>query len=347
MSQSNKTIKCVVWDLDNTIWDGVLLEGNKVQLKPEIVQIIIELDKRGILHSIASKNTYENTMEKLTQFGIQKYFLFPQINWSAKSISIEHIAKALNLSLDSFAFIDDQDYELEEVSTSHPEVLCIHANSTHGILYTERFNPRFITEDSQKRRLMYIDDIKRKSYEEEFQGPKLDFLKSLNMEMSLSEASEEDLRRVEELTLRTHQLNTTGYTFTYDELLNFLQSPNYMLHVYNLKDRFGDYGKIGICLIEMQEKIWTIKLFLLSCRVMSRGLSEVALSHICNLAKEKGVRLYAEFLSTEHNKIMYITYKFNGFKEAKVNEDELLLECNLSKVFSHPDYIKINIFKKK
>ena len=218
MSQNDKTIKCVVWDLDNTIWDGVLLEGNEVQLKPEILQIIIELDKRGILHSIASKNTYKTAMEKLSQLGIQEYFLFPQINWSAKSFSIEHIAKKLNLSLESFAFIDDQDYELEEVRTSHPEVLCIPVNSTHAILHAECFNPRFITEDSRKRRLMYIDDFKRKSYEEDFQGPKLDFLKSLEMEMSLSEASETDLRRVEELTLRTHQLNTTGYTYTYDEL---------------------------------------------------------------------------------------------------------------------------------
>ena len=86
--KNNKEVKCIVWDLDNTIWDGILLESGDVKLKPGIENIIKEFDSRGILHSIASKNNYDDAMEKLKQFNLDKYFLYSQINWNAKSSSI-------------------------------------------------------------------------------------------------------------------------------------------------------------------------------------------------------------------------------------------------------------------
>ncbi len=91
----NKEIKCIIWDLDNTLWDGVLLENDDISLKPGIVEIIRELDTRGILHSIASKNSFDYAIRKLEEFGISEYFLFPEINWDLKSISISNIQKKL------------------------------------------------------------------------------------------------------------------------------------------------------------------------------------------------------------------------------------------------------------
>ena len=115
MRIKKKEIKCIVWDLDNTIWDGTLTESKNVKLKHYIKDIIGELDARGILNSIASKNNYGDAVEKLKEFGIYEYFLYPEINWNPKSSSIANIQKNLNIGIDTFMFIDDQQFELDEV----------------------------------------------------------------------------------------------------------------------------------------------------------------------------------------------------------------------------------------
>ncbi|MHC4213508.1 MAG: HAD-IIIC family phosphatase [Planctomycetota bacterium] len=84
-------IKCIVWDLDDTLWDGILLEKDDVALKPGIREVIQTLDGRGVLHSIASRNNHDDAIGKLKEFGLDKYFLYPQINWSVKSASIAKI----------------------------------------------------------------------------------------------------------------------------------------------------------------------------------------------------------------------------------------------------------------
>ena len=150
-----KTIKCVVWDLDNTLWDGILLEDSDVFLKAGVAEIIKTLDQRGILHSIASRNDRVLAEQKLRQLGLYEYFLCLQINWNAKSSSLQEIARTLNLGLDAFAFIDDQSFECEEVAFTLPEVLCIEAQNIHTLLDMPEMMPRFITEDSHRRRLMY------------------------------------------------------------------------------------------------------------------------------------------------------------------------------------------------
>ena len=168
--QEQKTIKCVVWDLDNTLWNGILLENDKISLHNHAARIITTLDSRGILQSIASKNERNLAMAKLREMGLDEYFLYPQINWNSKAASIKEIAKSLNISLDAIAFIDDGQFELEEVSFSLPEVLCIDAAKLDDVLDMPEMNPRFITEDSQLRRLMYINDIERQNAEKEFVG---------------------------------------------------------------------------------------------------------------------------------------------------------------------------------
>ena len=111
-------VKCVVWDLDNTLWRGVLLEG-PVTLRPEIPTVIKTLDQRGILHSIASPNDHDVALAQVERFGLSEYFLFPQINWQTKSTSLATIADALNIGIDSLALIDDQAFEREEVRHVH------------------------------------------------------------------------------------------------------------------------------------------------------------------------------------------------------------------------------------
>src|SRR5436853_7292044 len=93
------SVKCVVWDLDNTIWDGILLEDTNVVLKPQVLDVIKTLDSRGILNSIASRNDHDTAMEKLKQLSLSEYFLFPQINWNSKADSIQKIAKLINIGI--------------------------------------------------------------------------------------------------------------------------------------------------------------------------------------------------------------------------------------------------------
>jgi FkbH-like protein len=341
--REQKTIKCVVWDLDNTIWNGVLLEGDRVSVRPSVVEIIKTLDCRGILQSVASKNEYTKAMAKLQEIELAEYFLYPQIDWNSKVSSIQEIAKLLNIGIDTIAFIDDQLFELEEVAFSLPEVLCINAIELERVLELPEMNPRFITEDSKKRRLMYISDRDRNQVESEFTGTKEEFLATLNMHFTISSAQEEDLQRAEELTVRTNQLNTTGYTYSYDELNRLRLSKNHKLLIASLNDKYGNYGKIGLAVIECSQNIWMIKLLLMSCRVMSRGVGTVMLNYIIELAKNNNIRLGAEFVSNARNRMMYVAYKFAGFQEIDRKGDLAILENRSMRIQPCPNYIKLQI----
>src|SRR5215467_694494 len=115
-----KAIKCVVWDLDQTLWEGVLLEDDRISLRSNVPDIIKTLDSRGIVQSIASKNDPEKALETLHELGLAEYFLHPQINWNAKSSSIKDIARLINIGVDTIAFIDDQPFERAEVNYTLP-----------------------------------------------------------------------------------------------------------------------------------------------------------------------------------------------------------------------------------
>lgn len=341
--RSSKKIKCVIWDLDNTIWDGILLEDNHVTLRKGIIDTIKVLDERGILQSIASKNNYDAVMFKLEEYGIKDYFLYPQISWDAKSSSVKSIASSINIGIDTVAFIDDQSFELEEVRFSCPEVMCINAENIDTLLDMPEMNPRFITEDSKNRRLMYMNDIKRNVYEEKFNGVNEEFLASLKMVFKISKVNQGDLQRAEELTVRTHQLNTTGYTYSYEELDDLRKSDNHKFWISELNDIFGSYGKIGLALVECSEDIWTVKLLLMSCRVVSRGVGTVMMIHIMNMAREKNVRLRAEFNSNERNRMMYISYKFLGFRETHKEGMRVIFEHDLAEIPKMPEYIQVTL----
>jgi FkbH-like protein len=336
-----KAIKCVVWDLDHTLWEGVLLEDDRVSLRSNITDIVRTLDSRGILQSIASKNDSEKALEMLSEFGLHEYFLYPQINWNSKVSAIENIARLIDIGLDAIAFIDDQPFERAEVNYALPDVRCIDAANLDHLLEIPALNPRFITEDAALRRQMYRNDATRKEAEEAFLGPQEEFLATLEMVCKLSPAKELDLRRAEELTVRTNQLNTTGYTYSYDELDYFRQSAQHKLLMASLDDKFGRYGKVGLALIECQPEIWTIKLLLMSCRVMSRGVGSVFINHILQVAQEDRVRVRAEFVSTGRNRMMYVTYKFAGFKELSVDGNFIIFEHDLERVSPLPDYMQL------
>lgn len=339
-SKGEGKVKCVVWDLDNTIWNGTLSENGNVVLKEGIEDIIETLDNRGILQSIASKNHDDQAMDKLKAFNLDQYFLYPQINWNSKSSSMKKIADALNISIHALAFIDDQPFEREEVRFNYPHIVCIDALDVGSILELPELNPEFVTEDSKVRRFMYLAEIERNAQEETFIGTQEAFLKSLEMVLTISPLKSEDLKRAEELTVRTNQLNTTGYTYSYEELDALRKLESHKLLIASLSDKYGSYGKIGLILMECHPDKWVLKLFLMSCRVISRGIGTVILNHMIKMAKEEGVRLLGEFVDNDVNRMMYITYKFSGFKEWEERGHVKILENDFSHIQETPDYVK-------
>jgi len=335
--------KCIVWDLDNTLWDGTLLEGDEVRLRDTIRETLIELDGRGILHSIASRNHPETALARLRELGLEEYFLYPQINWGSKAVSIKVIAERLNIGLDAICFIDDDPFELAEVHAALPQVLCLDRSQLPFLLQKPELKPESITTESRMRREMYLGEMRRQQTEEAFTGAHEEFLATLGMVFTISPARAEDLGRAEELTNRTNQLNTTGRTYSREQLEDLRRSSRHLLLMAELSDKFGSYGKIGLALVECDSEVWIIKLLLMSCRVMNRGVGMILLNYVLKRARESGVRLLSEFVANDRNRMMYVTYKFAGFTEAETRNGVQILQHGLESIPPVPGYVRVEV----
>jgi FkbH-like protein len=338
-STTQAAIKCMVWDLDETLWSGVLLEGGAQTLQPGVEDIVRALDQRGILQSIASKNNHEEAWNRIISFGIAEFFLFPQINWESKARSIEIIAKKLNIGLDSIAFIDDQAAERDEVSHFHPSIMSFSPLELDSLLEQPRLKPHFFTSESHMRRSLYLADIEREKAENDFKGKRDEFLLSLSMRMTIRRAEIDDLERAEELTARTNQLNTTSQTYSYADLCDLIDTSEHMVLVCQLDDRYGCSGIIGLAVIDLAPDVWNIRLLIMSCRVISRGVGSVFLTHILRRAKAAGVKVRAAFNLTQRNRPILITLRFAGFQPTE-NSD--MLEHDLVRLPAMPYYVEVS-----
>jgi len=340
-SAREKPIKCVVWDLDETLWNGTLLEGGADSLAPGVEAAVRALDERGILQSIASKNDHDVAWARVEALGVADYFLFPQIGWWSKASAIERIAERLGLGLDAVAFIDDQPAERDEIAYFLPQVHLFEAARLPVLLDEPRLMPRFRTAESRRRRSMYQADIERTEAEDRFEGPRDAFLATLEMRMRIRRASRDDLDRAEELTLRTNQLNTTGRTYSHEALAALIDSPDHLVLVAQLDDRYGSSGTIGLALVDLAPDHWTVRLLIMSCRVVSRGVGTAFLVHLLQRAHARGVRLRASYVPTERNKPVLVVFRFAGFRQIGEEEDGLLLEHDLERLPRLPAYLEV------
>jgi FkbH-like protein len=336
-------IKCIMWDLDNTLWNGTLLEGDEVRLRDKVRETILELDSRGILHSIASRNHAETALTLLRELGLEEYFLYPQINWGSKAASIGVISGNLNIGVDAICFIDDDPFELAEVHAALPKVLCLDHDQVPFLLQMPELKPESITTESRMRRQMYLGEMRRKQTEKAFMGAHEQFLATLGMVFTISPARAEDLTRAEELTNRTNQLNTTGRTYSREELEELRCSGRHLLLMAELSDKFGSYGKISLALVECDREVWIIKLLLMSCRVMNRGVGMILLNYILRRAQESGVRLLSEFVANDSNRMMYVTYKFAGFAEVETRDGVQILQHSLESIPPVAGYVRVEV----
>lgn len=312
----SQPIKCLVWDLDQTLWNGVLLEDGEVTVDDRIREVVVELDRRGILQSVASRNDHDHAWERLEKLGLAEYFVLPQVGWGRKSDSVRAIADGLAFAHGSIAFIDDQAAERAEVNHYLPEVRCYPAEAAATMVDLSEFNPPTVTEDSARRRAMYQAGQRREAERTTFTGTDDDFLRTLDLRLGVKRATETDIARVEELTLRTSQMNATGVHYSEATLRGLLADPKHEVLVATLEDRFGPHGAVGIMLVAKYAPAWQLKLVATSCRVVSFGVGSVLLRWLTDQAASVGVHLLADFRRTDRNRMMEVALRFAGFAEA-------------------------------
>lgn len=343
VSTTTKAAKCVVWDLDDTLWSGTLTAGDETTPRPGVEEILRTLDSRGILLSIASKNNYEDAAARLEELGLLELFLEPQITWGTKSESIATIREKLNIGMDTIMFIDDQAFERDEVTFSHPQVETVDAADYASLLEHPRLNPAVVTDDARRRRAMYLENKERDASEARFTGPREDFLAGLDMRLMVSRAEEADLDRLEELTLRTNQLNSTGIHFSRAELAELMVDESHELWVCELVDVYGSYGKVGMALVRRDGNDLTIRLLLMSCRTVSKGIGTVLLTFLLRRAAEQGAQLFADLRRTDRNRQMVVTYQLAGFTVVSQDGDHYRYHHALTTVPQYPDYLQVDV----
>ncbi|MFD3519133.1 HAD-IIIC family phosphatase [Streptomyces sp. NPDC058653] len=307
------TVKCLVWDLDDTLWDGVVLEGDDPRPFPHVPAALGTLDARGILHAAVSRGDHAVATAHLDACGLAEWFCAVRIGWGDKAAEVRRIAETLNIGLDTVAFIDNDPAERAQVAAELPMVRCYSADLAEQLAARPEFSPEHVTAEAAGRRELYRTEWRRRQAEEESGADRREFLASLDLVMEISPASEDDLARASELTVRTHQLNSTGLIYSEEELRKLSSSPDHQIRLARLRDRFGDYGIVGLSVTELTPEESVLRLMLMSCRVASRGATGALLAHLIQQARGEGRRPVTHFVPTAVNRNMLVTLRFAGY----------------------------------
>lgn len=298
-----KKVKCVAWDLDNTLWEGVIGEigADGVKMKADSVALIKALDERGVVQTIASKNTREIAWPKLEEVGLAEYFLYPAINWGRKSENLKEVAKSLNINIDTFALIDDSAFERNEVKSALPQVRVYDVAEVPRLLEKDEFDMP-VTEASRRRRLSYKEEEKRREIKASWSGDYDSFLRSCGLTMSISVPNAEaDMKRCLELINRSNQYNISGKRYNEAELKEFLSRPDVGHYAFRVKDNYGDYGIVGYATIVKSDEFWRLLDFVMSCRVAQKKIERAFVKWLVGKLPHREM-LVVEIKKTARNK---------------------------------------------
>jgi methoxymalonate biosynthesis protein len=318
-------VKCVVWDIDNTLLDGVWLESAE-QLPPadpQLARVLGELAGRGILHAIASRNPPAAAAYVRELTGAD--FAAIECGWDSKAEAIGRIAADLNLATDAVAFVDDDMLERAEVSATLPEVLVLTPEEATEAPGWPQFSPAAITDESRRRGELYAARRRREAEARAFGGSRDEFLRQAGTRITIGPASEADLPRLHELSVRTHQLNSAGQPVTLAELGGLLAAPEHSVVTVRLTDHFGDDGLVGAAVLTPQAGlqpraltvplVLTAPLVMMSCRALGRGALDALLAWLCRSAAARGaVALEVPCLVTERNVPMRLALAAAGLR---------------------------------
>ena len=313
--------KCIVLDLDNTLWGGIVgedgFDGIELGDTPngkafvEFQKELLSLWNQGIILAINSKNNFDDAMKVISEHPNmilrEKNFANIQINWDDKAINIKKIADEINIGLNSIVFFDDDKINCERIKQEFPEVLTVNLFGDPSQFSTilkelNDFNVLQRTTEDKKRGEMYSQQRERKNLERNVSNLD-DFLNELDIRVKIKKSNDFLIPRISQLTLKTNQFNLTTRRYQEEEIRNLSNDTNFSVGCAQVLDKFGDNGVTGVYIVKKNETYWIIDTFLLSCRIMGRGVENAILSQILKEAKLNGVEeLRAEFIPTSKNK---------------------------------------------
>lgn len=335
----SKNKKCIVLDLDNTLWGGVVGEDGFDNIKlddyppgqiyKDFQKHLYELSKTGIMLAINSKNNPSDALEVIEKHPHMilrsKDFASIQINWDDKVSNLKRIAEEINIGTDSIVFFDDDPVNRELVREFMPEVLVADlpndpSEYVRFIKGLNDFNRMQLTNEDFKRGELYYQDRQRNQFKKEFNNID-DFLKSLRLEVKIDPASAFTAPRISQLTKKTNQFNLTSRRYSEEDITNFMNSGGHEIFSVSVKDRFGDYGLTGSFIISKESaKRWNIDTLLLSCRVLGRKVEDNIVKYMIDLAKKnQAEELVGEYIPTAKNIQTADFYGKSGFQ--KINDN--------------------------
>jgi FkbH-like protein len=351
--------KVLVLDLDNTLWGGIIGEDgpNGIKIRDghlgesfKAFQSTIKgLQETGIILAIASKNNEEDVKEVFNIYPDMPLkwadFIVTRINWLDKSANIVDIASTLNVGLDSIVFVDDNPLECERVRTALPEVTVVHlGNEPHSfidqLLDAANLFPLKITHEDKIRSDSYRSESKRN----ESKCSTIDeneFLSSLELVIEIGPPEPNEYDRVVQLINKTNQFNLTTKRYQLDDVTEVLSSPDAELSVVRARDKFGDYGLIGVQILRFSKADCIIDTFLMSCRILGRSIEDSMLFFAKNVAKRRNSKkLIGQFIPTKKNMLVVDFYITSGFSPTSISTDfEYDLLAN--QLGSYPSYLTV------
>ena len=333
--------KCLVLDLDNTLWGGVVgdLGYNRIGIDPNDAEgeafrafqkYLLELKNRGVILAVCSKNDYENAIEP---FEKNQYMILKAddiscfvANWNDKASNIVLIAKELNIGLDSLVFFDDNPTERDLVKHFLPEVKVIDVPEDPS-LYVSALYESNCFDWSQ----ITVEDVSRvKSYSDNKSRTQLletcdnydEFLKKLEMEAMFEQISDKTTERFAQLTNKSNQFNLRTMRYSEAEINQMNESPDYGLYTVSLKDKFTNYGVIACVALRFTDDRCVIENWVMSCRVLKKTVENFTMSKIVSVASNKGLsNICGEYIPSKKNSIVRDLYTDFGFETIRRDEN--------------------------
>ena len=326
------TRKCVVVDLDNTLWGGVVGEDGPrgIQLGDtapgveyqDFQRYLAALSARGILLAVNSKNNPDDALEIIRSHeGMvlrEDAFSAVRVNWRPKPENMVSIAEELNIGLDALVFLDDSPEERALMRESLPQVLTPEL-PTDPALYRQtvealpQLQTLVVTETDQTRVEQYRARRQREQARDGAASLE-EFLHSLEITVEIARADDSTLPRVHQLFQRTNQFNLTTRRHELDQLAAWARDPGWRLYTVRSRDRFGDHGLVAVGLVRLDRGAWVIDSFVMSCRVISYGVETALLATVCEAAAAAGAgAVIGEFVETRKNLPARDFYARHGF----------------------------------
>lgn len=328
-----KSRKCLVLDLDNTLWGGIIgddgLEGIIIgqgdatgEAHLDVQRAALALRARGVVLAVSSKNSDEIAREPFRKHPEmllrEEHVAVFQANWQDKATNLVAIAEALSLGLDSLVFLDDNPVERDLVRRTLPEV-AVPELPTNPALYARTllaggyFEATTFSSEDRKRAEFYQDNARRLELQKQT-GNVEAYLESLNMRLTLQPFDDLGRARITQLINKSNQFNLTTRRYTEAEVRSAQHDQSAFTLQLRLSDSFGDNGIISILICRRDESDWTVDTWLMSCRVLGRKVEVAALQELILQARARGIRrLLGSYRPTEKNKLVQDHYQNLGF----------------------------------